>query len=72
MTPEERSELTAREIEILRLLADGLQGKEIAVRLGVAPKTVEFHKTRLYSRIGARRASDAVRFAIREGYLADG
>jgi DNA-binding CsgD family transcriptional regulator len=64
--------LTDREIQILRLIARGLTNKEIASRLSVTGKTVESHKTKLYSKIGASGIVHAVRFAIREGHLGDG
>ena len=66
---ERERELTSREIEILRLIGDGLQNKGIAKTLGISAKTVEFHKTQIYAKIGVTGAVGAVRFAIREGYL---
>lgn len=65
-----KPELTPREIEILCLITDGLRNKEIADRVGISVKTVEFHKSQIYSKIGAGGAVEAVRFAIREGYIA--
>lgn len=64
--------LTERQVEILRLIADGLRNKEIAERLNIRPKTVEYHKLQLYENIGVDRAVDAVRFAIKHGYLSPG
>jgi two-component system, NarL family, response regulator NreC len=64
---ERKRALTSREVEILRLIGDGLRGKEIAERLRISPKTVEFHKTHIYERIGVTGVAGAVRFAIREG-----
>lgn len=61
--------LTKRQIEILRLIAEGLLTKEIAAHLKVSPKSIEFHKTRLYSKIGVTSIAGAVRYAIREGYV---
>lgn len=63
--------LTPREIGVLRLLADGLQNKEIAAKLGISPKTVEFHKTKLYAKIGVTGLAGAIRFAIKAGYVKD-
>ena len=60
-------DLTSRDIEILLLVGEGLQNKEIAGRLDLSMKTVEFHKRRLYSKIEVPGAVGAVRFAIREG-----
>lgn len=67
--PTPRPHLTSRQVEILRLIAEGLQTKEIAARLVISPKSVEFHKTRLYAAIGVTNVAGAVRFAIREGYV---
>ena len=64
-----RPHLTKRQIEILLLIADGLQTKQIAARLVISTKSVEFHKTRIYAAIGVTNVVGAVRFAIREGYL---
>ena len=61
--------LSPREKEVLLLIGDGLQNKEIAARLGISHKTVEFQKTRLYKKLGVTGAVEAVRFAMREGYF---
>jgi two-component system nitrate/nitrite response regulator NarL len=64
-----RSELTARESEVLQAMADGLSTKAIARRLEVALKTVENHKTRVFQKLGARSNAHAVSMAIRMGLL---
>jgi DNA-binding CsgD family transcriptional regulator len=61
--------LTAREIEVLKLIADSVRTKIIATILGVSAKTVEFHKRNLYSKIGANNMATAVRWAMRTGYV---
>lgn len=61
--------LTVREIEVLKLIADGARTKGIAAILGVSVKTVEFHRTKLYSKIGANNTATAVRWAMRTGYV---
>jgi DNA-binding NarL/FixJ family response regulator len=63
------TDLTEREIELLCLIADGLMGKEIAVRMRITLKGVEFNKTKLYEKIGVTNAVGATRFAIRNGYV---
>lgn len=55
--------LTARERDVLAGLRDGLTNRQLAVRLGVAEKTVETHKSRLYAKLGARNQAQAVRIA---------
>ena len=61
--------LTPREVAVLKLMADGVRSKGIAAAPGVSIKTVEFHKTKLYSKIGADCAVHAVRWGMRKGYL---
>ena len=56
-----RSPLTAREQQILDLLADGLTVRQAAIELGLAFKTVDAHKQHIYIRLGAGSLADAVR-----------
>jgi DNA-binding NarL/FixJ family response regulator len=65
-----RSDLTARELEVLTAMAEGLATKAIALRLGVALKTVENHKARVFAKLGARNHAHAVSLAIAQGLLA--
>jgi DNA-binding CsgD family transcriptional regulator len=60
-------ELTAREREVLRLLAAGLSNAAIAERLVIAPKTAEHHVGRVLSKLGARSRAEAAALAVREG-----
>lgn len=60
-------ELTARQRQILQLIAGGKQNKEIADILHVSVKTVEFHRSRLMGKLGAHTVADLTRFAIQEG-----
>jgi DNA-binding NarL/FixJ family response regulator len=57
--------LTPREREVVQLLAEGRQNKEIARRLGVAVKTVETHRAAVMRKIGADSVADVVRYAVR-------
>ena len=61
--------LTPREQEVLVAMADGLPAKAIARRLGVATKTVENHKIRIFSKLGVRTQAQAVSLAINHGLL---
>ena len=61
--------LTAREIEVLRLLARGLSNREIAERLVISPKTVGNHVEHIYAKIGASTRATASLFALRHGLL---
>jgi DNA-binding NarL/FixJ family response regulator len=51
-SPEATATLTEREQEVLRLIAKGRSGKQVAKQLGISPKTVERHKTRIFSKLG--------------------
>ena len=61
--------LTAREVDVLRLLARGLPNKEIAKRLVITPKTVGNHVEHIYAKIGASNRAGAGLFALRHGLL---
>jgi DNA-binding NarL/FixJ family response regulator len=61
--------LTSRQREVLQLLAEGLQVKEIAARLNVSPKTVEFHKYRIMDELGLRTTAELSRYAERHGIV---
>jgi DNA-binding CsgD family transcriptional regulator len=58
------SALTLRERQVLRLAARGFAGKQIARHLGISPKTVEVHKTRMYAKLGVPNQAAAVRAAF--------
>ncbi|HET8979556.1 MAG TPA: HD domain-containing phosphohydrolase [Solirubrobacteraceae bacterium] len=62
--------LTAREVEILRLLARGRLNKEIARRLQISPKTVGNHVEHIYAKIGVSSRAAAALFATEHGLLA--
>ncbi len=57
--------LTARETEVLQLIAEGCTGKAIAERLVISPKTVEGHKARIMNKLGARNRTDLIRLALK-------
>lgn len=61
--------LTPREREVLRLIAEGLSGKQIATTLGVSAKTIETHRSRIMEKLEIHKVSGLVRYAIREGLL---
>jgi DNA-binding NarL/FixJ family response regulator len=63
------SPLTAREIEVLRLIAEGLPNKEIAWRLGISEHTVKFHVSALLGKLGAGSRAEAVSAGIRRGVI---
>lgn len=62
-----RPVLTPRELDILAAMTDGLAAKAIAARLGVALKTVENHKIRVFEKLGVRSQAHAVTVAMAYG-----
>lgn len=65
----ESSGLTARERQVLTLVAEGLSSKEIAAELGIGSRTVETHRERLMDKLDARNAVDLVRSAFARGLV---
>jgi len=61
--------LTAREQEVLRLLAEGLSSKEIAKKLFISPKTVENHRTNLMNKLELHSTIELVRYAAKLGLI---
>jgi DNA-binding CsgD family transcriptional regulator len=59
--------LTAREVEVLQLLADGRSNREIAEKLVLSVRTVERHITNLYAKIDAHGKADATSYALKHG-----
>ena len=64
-----RGALTPREIEVLRMLAEGLANKQIAARLGISEHTVKFHIASVYSKLGASSRTEAVTQGVRQGLI---
>ena len=64
------AQLTSRQVEILRLLADGLTNAEIAARLYITPKTVAHHVSAVLGKLGVRSRRQAAAEALRLGVLA--
>jgi DNA-binding NarL/FixJ family response regulator len=61
--------LSAREREVLQLLAEGRTGAEIATRLALSQKTVETYRARLVEKLGIRDVAGLVKFAIQRGIV---
>lgn len=68
-SPAARSALTQRELDVLRLLADGLRHEEIGRRLGIGSETVRTHLRKASDRLGASTRTQAVATALREGLI---
>jgi DNA-binding NarL/FixJ family response regulator len=63
------SNLTTREQEIFRLLAEGVKIRDIADKLYISPKTVENHKTNIMSKLNLHSTLDLVRYAVKLGII---
>ena len=63
--------LSAREREVLKLLAEGRTGAEIAQRLALSQKTVETYRARLVEKLGIGDVAGLIRFAIRQGLVSE-
>jgi len=63
--------LSARETEVVRLIAWGYSNKEIATRLDLSVKTIETHKANAMHKLGIRSRIDIVRYALLQGWLQD-
>jgi DNA-binding NarL/FixJ family response regulator len=67
--PRGAGPLSAREREVLRLIAQGLPGKQIAGALGITERTVKFHTASLIRKLGADNRAQAVALAAQRGLL---
>jgi DNA-binding NarL/FixJ family response regulator len=65
--PYER--LTPRERQVLRLTVDGWSSTAVASKLGISPRTVETHRANLMRKLGLRRRTELVRYAMRRGLV---
>lgn len=65
----EAESLTPRELEVLHLLAQGLQNKEIAAALVISERTVKFHVSSIMSKLGAGNRTEAVALAAQQGLI---
>ena len=68
-TPERDEQLTTRQREILRAVANGLSSKEIAAQLSISEKTVSNHRARIMERVGVHDVASLTRYAISLGLV---
>lgn len=61
--------LTPRQHEVVQLLAEGRPMKEVAVLLGVTPRTVAFHKYSIMKQLGIKSSAELVRYAVQHGLV---
>ena len=67
--PDPAQPLTAREIEVLGMLAEGLGNKIIAARLGISTHTAKFHVASIMAKLGAGSRTEAVTIGMRRGLV---
>ena len=67
--PTVDDELTHRQVEILRLIAQGRASKEIAYELGLSPKTVDVHRARIMERLHINDIASLTLYAVRKGLI---
>jgi DNA-binding NarL/FixJ family response regulator len=65
------SGLSAREVEVLRLVAAGSSNREVAEALVISPRTAEHHVQHIYAKIGVSTRAAAAMFAMQHGLLRD-
>ncbi|OFZ55026.1 MAG: hypothetical protein A3D92_10395 [Bacteroidetes bacterium RIFCSPHIGHO2_02_FULL_44_7] len=65
----EEDMLTEREIEVLRLLCEGMPSKDVATALNLSSRTIENHRRRIYYKLGATNTLSMLREAVRKGYF---
>ena len=68
-TASSNRRLTEREREIIKLICEEMTAKEIAERLNISVKTVEFHRQEIKHRIGVRGTAGITRYAVRHGII---
>lgn len=61
--------ITPREVEVLKLIEEGLSSLEIAIRLSVSINTVETHRKKLYRKLGVSRVAEALKVAKHQGII---
>ena len=61
--------LTAREVDVLVLVADGLSNRDIAGRLGISEHTVKFHLASIFGKLGVSTRTEAVQRGLRLGVI---
>ena len=66
---EQYQELSSREIEVLRLIAEGMMTRDIADRLFISDNTIEFHRKRIMRKLAANNMAQLVKQGVARGYI---
>ena len=61
--------LSAREVDVLRIVADGMTNAEVAKELFLSPRTVDWHLSSIYRKLGLHSRAEATRFAAEHGLI---
>ena len=69
LLPGQPVALTARELDVVRLVVEGGSNDEIGLKLGIAPRTVETHLRRVFERLGVASRTELATRALREGWM---
>jgi DNA-binding NarL/FixJ family response regulator len=67
--PTPYDQLTNRQVEILKMIAQGLASKEIGFQLGLSPKTIDVHRAHIMERLGLNDVASLTRYAVRNGLI---
>jgi DNA-binding NarL/FixJ family response regulator len=65
----EQTILTEREIQVVRLIAEGLSNREIAERLGISVKTVDTHRGNILEKLNVHNTAELIKYAMRKGII---
>ena len=69
MEAKAQAQLTKRETEVVRLIWEECSTKEIAVKLGISPRTVEAHRWNIAEKLRARSTVGIIKFALKAGII---
>jgi DNA-binding NarL/FixJ family response regulator len=61
--------LSPRELEVLKLVSEGLTNKEIAYRLGLSQRTIQFHLNSIFNKTDTASRTEATAFALKQGWI---
>ena len=63
------AKLTGRELDVLKLIAEGFSNKEVAEQLFISHRTVDTHRTNLMKKLDAHNVAALIKFAIKNGLV---
>ena len=67
--PSGSDQITERELEVLKLAAQGLSNRDIALQLGISVRTAQTHLSNVFNKIGVGSRTEAVMYALRQGLI---